>query len=66
VIGKDDAAASAKFRYSFARLSKLRIFVNFCPFLARLFSDGRGMMEMVLHILSKDPGEKPAKKAKGK
>jgi hypothetical protein len=24
----------------------------------------RGMMEMTLHILSKDPGEKPPKKAK--
>jgi hypothetical protein len=26
----------------------------------------RGMMDAMLHILSKDPGEKPAKKAKGK
>ena len=26
----------------------------------------RGMIETMLHILSKDPGEKPAKKAKGK
>jgi hypothetical protein len=26
----------------------------------------RAMMETILHILSKDPGEKPAKKAKGK
>jgi hypothetical protein len=26
----------------------------------------RAMMETVLHILSKDPGEKPAKKAKAK
>jgi hypothetical protein len=24
----------------------------------------RGMMETILHILSKDPGDKPAKKAK--
>jgi hypothetical protein len=26
----------------------------------------RGMVDTMLHILSKDPGEKPAKKAKGK
>jgi hypothetical protein len=26
----------------------------------------RGMMETILHILAKDPGEKPAKRAKGK
>ena len=26
----------------------------------------RAMMETILHILSKDPGEKPPKKAKGK
>jgi hypothetical protein len=26
----------------------------------------RAMMETILHILSKDPGEKPAKKATGK
>ena len=26
----------------------------------------RAMMETILHILSKDPGEKPAKKVKGK
>jgi hypothetical protein len=26
----------------------------------------RAMMEPILHILSKDPGEKPAKKAKSK
>lgn len=26
----------------------------------------RGMIDMMLHILSKDTGEKPAKKAKGK
>jgi hypothetical protein len=26
----------------------------------------RGMIDAMLHILSKDPGEKPAKKAKGK
>jgi len=26
----------------------------------------RAMMETILHILSKDPGEKPAKKAKRK
>jgi hypothetical protein len=26
----------------------------------------RGMIETVLHILSKDPGEKPAKRARGK
>jgi hypothetical protein len=26
----------------------------------------RAMMETILHILAKDPGEKPAKKAKGK
>jgi hypothetical protein len=26
----------------------------------------RGMIDTMLHILSKDPGEKPGKKAKGK
>jgi hypothetical protein len=26
----------------------------------------RGMIDAMLHILAKDPGEKPAKKAKGK
>jgi hypothetical protein len=26
----------------------------------------RAMMETILHILSKDPGERPTKKAKGK